>query len=336
MNTKQVNETFSAAKISLAVSFLVLGLKTWAYLQTHSSAVMSDAIESVVNVLAAFIALFIIYYSQQPADEDHPYGHGKLEYFSAAFEGGMIFFAALMIVRESVHALTYGVHIQKISEGIVYSAVATVLNLTTGLYLLKKGKSHNSEALKASGAHLLSDCWTTLGAILALGLVWWTDAKWIDPAVAIVVAVALAYSGVKIFMRSTNLLIDGLDREALENLTLALNTNRLQGIIDIHHVRSIKAGNFHHIDAHLVVPEFWDIKAAHDLSEDFEERVVKQYKYNGEFAFHLDPCKRNYCDVCSLKICHLRQRDFVAEKEFKVESLILGPMPTLSKDQDHV
>lgn len=336
MNTKQVNETFSAAKISLAVSFLVLGLKTWAYLQTHSSAVMSDAIESVVNVLAAFIALFIIYYSQQPADEDHPYGHGKLEYFSAAFEGGMIFFAALMIVRESVHALTYGVHIQKISEGIVYSAVATVLNLTTGLYLLKKGKSHNSEALKASGAHLLSDCWTTFGAILALGLVWWTDAKWIDPAVAIVVAVALAYSGVKIFMRSTNLLIDGLDREALENLTLALNTNRLQGIIDIHHVRSIKAGNFHHIDAHLVVPEFWDIKAAHDLSEDFEERVVKQYKYNGEFAFHLDPCKRNYCDVCSLKVCHLRQRDFVAEKEFKVESLILGPMPTLSKDQDHV
>lgn len=336
MKTKQVNETFSAAKISLAVSFLVLGLKTWAYLQTHSSAVMSDAIESVVNVLAAFIALFIIYYSQQPADEDHPYGHGKLEYFSAAFEGGMIFFAALMIVRESVHALTYGVHIQKISEGIIYSAVATVLNLTTGLYLLKKGKSHNSEALKASGAHLLSDCWTTLGAIFALGLVWWTDAKWIDPAVAIVVAVALAYSGVKIFMRSTNLLIDGLDREALENLTLALNTNRLQGIIDIHHVRSIKAGNFHHIDAHLVVPEFWDIKAAHDLSEDFEERVVKQYKYNGEFAFHLDPCKRNYCDVCSLKICHLRQRDFVAEKEFKVESLILGPMPTLSKDQDHV
>lgn len=329
-------DILSTAKLSLAVSVFVLGLKLWAYFLTHSAVILSDAIESVVNVLSAIVAVFVIYYSQQPADRDHPYGYGKLEYFSSAFEGGMIFFASLMIVYESVRSFTHGVKIEHIGLGLTFSALATFFNFVMGLYLLRKARLNNSEALKASGIHLLGDCWTTLGAALALGIVAYTGMAWLDPAIAVVFALVLAWSGLKIFKKSTNLLIDGFDREGLENLVVALNVNRREGVIDIHHLRSIKSGNFHHIDAHMVVPEFWDVKKVHELSHEFEQNVVAQYKYSGEFAFHLDPCKQSYCNVCSVQTCTIRREDFIQERKFEVDRVIGDPEPTLVKKEVNV
>ena len=159
---------FQAAWISLLVSGLVLFLKTKAYYQTHSVAVLSDALETVVNVVTAVMALYAVKMAAEPADENHPYGHGKMEYFSAAFEGGLIFFAALAILFQAIKSFFVPVDIQNIYEGVKYLAIATALNLAVGLYLLWVGKKEKSEALRASGKHVLADVVTTLGIFFRL------------------------------------------------------------------------------------------------------------------------------------------------------------------------
>lgn len=316
-----------AALVSLVASVIVLAIKTFAFKQTHSSAILSDALETIINVVTAAVALVIIYYANQPADKDHPYGHGKLEYFSAAFEGGMIVFASLMIFRETIDAYLNKHVLLQIEQGILLSLVATLINLIVGLYLLRIGRRENSETLSASGTHLLSDCWTTVGAIAGLVAVQISGLIIFDTLIALALAVYLLYSGIVLVKNSMNALIDGWDMPALENLTTALNKNRLLGIIDIHNVRSIRSGNFHHIDAHMVVPEFWDVKKVHELSHEFENKVVADYKYNGEFAFHVDPCKKSYCSQCEIGFCPIRQKEFVALRTLTLESIVSGPMP---------
>lgn len=318
-----------AAYLSLFASVLVLALKAFAYYQTHSAAILSDALESVVNVAGAMVALWVIHYVSQPADREHPYGHGKMEYFSSAFEGGMVFFASIMILIEVSKYFYQDYQTRELEQGIVIIVLASVVNVCLGLYLRYVGNSENSEALKASSAHVISDCWTTAGVVFGLFLVKWTGIKWLDLAVAIIVALHLGYEGFRIVRRSINALIDGMDTEALQNLSEAINANRLDGVIDIHHVRSIRSGKFHHIDAHVVVPEFWDVKKVHELTHDFEAKVVKAYKYDGEFAFHVDPCGQRFCSSCRVVDCKVRKKEFQFNPHFSVEHLIDGPKYTV-------
>lgn len=315
----------TAAWISLSVSTFVFGLKVTAYYMTNSTAVLSDALESTVNVVAAFVALIVLRVVSQPADEDHPYGHGKLEYFSAAFEGGLIFFAALMIIREAIDSLWKGHAFRQLESGLVVVAVAAVINLVLGLYLKKMGEREKSEALKASGAHVISDVWTTVGVGVGLGLVLLTELPWIDPVVAIIVALNLAYEGYKIVRKSAGGLIDEVDTDVIRQLAQSLENNRLPGIIDVHKTKIIRSGRFHHVDAHLVVPEYWDISRTHAYCEDFEAEVVADYPFDGEIAFHLDPCKRLYCQRCKMVDCPIRQHPFEKESPFTVESLMGDP-----------
>lgn len=314
-----------AAWISLLASVVIFSMKVGAYYLTHSTAVLSDALESTVNVVAAFAALIILRIAAQPADEDHPYGHGKLEYFSAAFEGGLIFFAALMIVREAIDSLFQGKTSFQLESGILVVGVAAIFNLILGLYLKRVGKKENSEALKASGAHVISDVWTTVGVIVGIGLVMLTGLQWIDPVVAIAVALNLAYEGYKIVRKSGGSLIDEMDMGVLTDLAECLQRNRTAGIIDIHHLRMIRSGRFHHVDAHLVIPEYWDISQAHGTCHEFESQVVSEYSFDGEIAFHLDPCKRTYCTSCKMMECPIRVKEFINQKPFTTASLISGP-----------
>ncbi|MFP5519332.1 MAG: cation diffusion facilitator family transporter [Bdellovibrionia bacterium] len=314
-----------AAIISLIVSVIVLSLKFLAYAMTKSLAVFSDATESIVNVLTASIALWIIRFAAAPADKEHPYGHGKAEYFSAVLEGGMITFAGVIIVIDAVKAVFKGVELRALESGFAVVVVAALINLGLGLYLKKIGEKQNSEALRASGTHVLSDVWTTAGVMLALVVVHLTGWTILDPIVAIIIGVALLVSGGKIIRRSISALLDEVDQESLIKITSSFANNRLRGIIDIHHLKAIRSGNFHHIDAHLVVPEYWQISEVHQLSHDFEAAVVKHYGVESEIAFHLDPCKRQYCRYCDVFDCPIRGDEFKELKKFTVESLTSGP-----------
>ena len=317
-----------AAWISAVASILIFLLKVYAYRVTNSAAVLSDALESIVNVIAAAVALYVIRISSEPADENHPYGHGKAESFSSTFEGGLIFFAAVMIIAESLKALLYHEPAQKLELGLIFVGAAAILNLVLGLYLRATGIKHHSEALRASGTHVLSDVVTTVGVMVGLALVLLTGWEWIDPVVAIFVGLQLAYSGYKIVRESLGVLMDEQNEGVLGNLARSLEKNRRPGIIDIHELRTIRSGRFHHVDAHLVVPEYWDVSRVHSLGNAFEADVVRDYEFDGELAFHIDPCKKSFCSVCSVPDCPIRRAPFQRERPFTVKSLTGGPQPT--------
>lgn len=319
------NKKFQAAWVSLIVSIFVLALKTKAYYETYSIAVLSDALETVVNVITAVGALYAVRLAAEPADEGHPYGHGKMESFSASFEGGLIFFAALAILFQSIESFFIPSRVQNFAEGYKYLSIATALNLFVGLYLLWTGQSQRSEALKASGKHVLSDVITTLGIFVGLLLVQWTGLTWIDSVVGLVVGLWLGREAYGVLRANAGALLDESDEGSLEKLAEVIKKHRKPGVIDIHHVRMIRSGNFHHIDAHMVVPEFWDVKQAHTMAHEFEKNVVLDYDHDGEFAFHMDPCQKLYCSICTVENCKIRKTPFLQHREFTKEHLTKGP-----------
>jgi len=324
-SSKPTHQTITSAWISLGVGIIVLGTKFAGYFVTHSQAIFSDALESIVNVVTAIIALLVMKAVAEPADEDHPYGHGKLEYFSAAFEGGLIAFAALAIAYEAILALIKGHEVHEVQSGVIFIGVASLFNFLLAMHLRTVGKKFNSEALLASSSHVLSDVWTTVGVAVGLLLVKLTGWQWLDPVVALVLAGQLAVHGYGIVRQSVGGLIDETDKDSLVKLCESLNRHLKPGLIDVHNLRVIRSGSFHHVDAHLVVPDFWDAHRVHQESHQFESLVVQDYQFDGEFAFHVDPCQKNFCTRCSLENCPIRQREFKGAQALTVESIIKPP-----------
>lgn len=314
-----------SAWVSFVLSLIVFGFKFLAYQMTHSTAIFSDAMESVVNVLASFTALFVMRAVAEPADEEHPYGHGKLEYFSAAFEGGLITFAAIVIAVEAVKALLEQKSLSPSSDGLWVMTGAAVVNLLLGLHLKSVGKKHKSEALLASGAHVMSDVWTTVAVLVGVGVVWATGWQWIDPLFALLVALHLSYSGFQIVRQSIGALIDEVEPSSLKDLADAFQKCKKPWVIDIHQLKTIRSGHFHHIDAHLVVPQFWDVGKTHESMVNFEAEVVSVYPFDGEIAFHVDPCERKYCHFCEVEGCAIRMQPMREPRKFVVEKMIRAP-----------
>ena len=310
-----------SAQAALVFGALIMLLKFYAYNLTGSQGAFSDALESIVHIFTASMALFVIYYSAMPADEDHPYGHGKAEYFSAAFEGGLITLAAFTIFYEAVQAYLSGHELQSIEKGIIWLVAAGVGNFAIGMGLLFYGNKTNSPALKGSGHHILSDVWTSVGVVVGLFLVKWTGYQFIDIAIAVLVGVYLAWVGLKIVKDSIAGLLDQEDPEVLEELARVFSKNAGKGIIQLHHTKTIRSGWFHHIDTHVVVPEFWTVYETHERLKTFEEQVISDYKYKGEMNFHVDPCLKNYCKNCDLKDCSIRQHEFEKPMPVLIEHL---------------
>ena len=320
-----MNKNTRVAALTLVISLVVLFLKTKAYYSTFSVGVLSDALETVANVLTAIVALFAVRLAAQPADHNHPYGHGKFEYFSAAFEGGLIFFAALAIVFQAAKSFFVSNEQLNVFNGNLYIFLATAINLGVGLFLVAYGKNENSEALKASGLHLMSDVITTAGVFAGLVLVKLTGYNWIDSAVGVIVGCYLLYEAFKILKSNTDALVDATDLQSVQLLSEVINTHKNKTIIDVHNLKIIRSGSFHHIDAHVVVPEYLDVATVHELTGQFEQKVVAAYKYEGEIAFHVDPCNKSYCQQCEMTDCQIRLAKFEKTKTYSADDLVKGP-----------
>lgn len=316
-----------AGAASALFSIALLSLKFWAYSLTGSEAVFSDALESVVNVVAAAFALMVICYAARPADDSHPYGHGKAEFFSAGFEGGLVALGGAMIIAKAASAFFVGFELANVSQGLLLVAIAGSLNLALGLSLIKIGRKINSEALIASGHHAASDFWTSAVVVAGLGLVNLTGIKMLDPICALGVGLYLTVTGSKIIRKSLAGLLDETEPLHLEKLVEALEENREAGIIQGHHTRVIRSGPYHHIDMHIVVPEFWNVKYAHDCTEDFEQKVIKQYPHDGEIHFHIDPCRQRYCKSCDIEECPIRLEEFRERRPFSLSDLVSPTEP---------
>lgn len=317
-----------ASYISLVTSLVVLAIKFYAYFQTSSAGILSDAMETIVNVMTAIVAIFVLKYALAPADKEHPYGHGKLEYFSAAFEGGVILFAALAIIYESIMSFIHKEEIKNLEVGLLYIIAGAALNAIVGLYIKKIGQRQNSETLKASGTHLMADVKTTVGIVVGLILYKLTGWAWIDPLLGVLVGVWLIVESAQIIRENIGGLLDSTDLSSIQELSEKIDKHLSPDIIDIHNLRIIRSGSFHHIDAHLVVPQYYEISHVHELLHNFEKQVVLDYKFDGEFAFHTDPCYQKYCGVCRVENCPIRVAPFVARAKMTPEHLVAGPQHT--------
>jgi cation diffusion facilitator family transporter len=316
-----------AVAISLAVSVVLLAAKYEAYLLTGSTAILSDALESIVNVVAAVFGLGGLVFAGRPADRNHPYGHGKIEFFSAAFEGGLIAFAAVLIVYEVVLSLVRGPEIRAIDVGVAIVLGAGVVNLLLGYYLVRAGRRHDSLTLVADGRHVLADFYTSAGIVVGLLLVRFTGIVWLDPVVAAVVALNLLWTGFRLVRHAAGGLLDEEDPTLLKRLLGVLQHHLGQGVIRIHHLRAIRSGRFHHVDAHLVVPEFWSVERSHELAEELAARVIKEMGVEGEMTLHTDPCHRVYCAMCDLEACPIRRASFAGRPALTLEEAVQPDMP---------
>src|SRR5262245_24918704 len=312
--------------ISLVVSVALLAAKYAAYRLTGSTAILSDALESIVNVVAAVFALGGLVFAGRPADRNHPYGHGKIEFFSAAFEGGLIAFAAVLIIYEVAQSLIRGVEVRQLETGLGIVLAAGIVNLLLGTFLVRTGRRHRSLTLVADGQHVLSDFWTSIGIVGGLIVVRMTGLAWLDPVIAALVALNLMRTGVRLVRLAAGGLLDEEDTALLGRLLQVLQPHVGQGVIRIHHLRAIRAGRFHHVDAHLVVPEFWSVDRAHELAEALAGRVIDELGVEGELVFHTDPCHRAYCAMCDLDDCPVRREAFQGRPGLTLEEAVQPDM----------
>lgn len=307
---------------------MLLAAKFAGYSITGSSAILSDALESIVNVVAALFAVGSILFAGRPADRSHPYGHGKIEYFSSAFEGGLIAFAAVGIGFSAIKALVSPHPLRSLDLGLGIVAAAGIGNAILGLFLVRMGRRTNSMILVADGQHVLADFWTSVGVVAGLVLVRLTGLAWIDPIVALLVAAHLARTGFRLVRQSARALLDEEDSDLLQRILTAGETVRRPGIIRLHHLRAIRVGRFVHVDAHLVVPEFWTVQEAHDAADDFEARLIETCAIEGEIAFHTDPCRRLFCEACDLPDCPIRDEPFVRRPALTLEEATQPDLPS--------
>src|SRR5215471_2981452 len=219
--------------MSLIVASVLLAAKYQAYRMTGSAAVLSDALESIVNVVAAVFALGGLVFAGRPADRNHPYGHGKIEFFSAAFEGGLIAFASVLVVYGALRSLIRGPEVRQIGVGILIVLASALVNLVLGVYLLRTGRRHRSLTLAADGQHVLADVWTSGGIVLGLGLVNLTGWAWLDPVVALLVALWLMWTGFGLVRHAAGGLLDEEDPALLRRVLAALQRYLGNGIIRV-------------------------------------------------------------------------------------------------------
>ncbi|MFN5475888.1 MAG: cation diffusion facilitator family transporter [Sphingobacteriales bacterium] len=320
MSTAQTN--LRVQKIVTVVAVLLFAIKITAWWLTSSVSILTDALESTVNVVAGFISLYSLYVSAKPRDLDHPYGHGKAEFLSAAFEGSMITIAGAIIIYESIKSLRDPKTLKGLDMGILLVAITAVINYVTGWYCVKTGKKNNSLALVASGKHLQTDTFSTIGIIIGLILIYITGWKKLDGIVAIGFALFIMYTGYTIIRQSVEGIMDKADTELLSKLVDFLNRNRNTNWIDVHNVRIIKYGSVLHLDAHLTVPWYLNVHQAHAEIDQLSALIKKEFGEAVELFVHTDGCLDFSCYICSVKDCHVRKHAQKERVEWTVENLI--------------
>ncbi len=260
--------------LSLGASVVILGLKLGAAALTGSIGMWSDALESTVNVAAATVALWALRLSSKPADHNHDFGHGKAEYFSAAVEGSMILVAAAVIIIGAVMRLISPQPLDHLGIGLALLAVATAANLAIGLLLLRVGRKYRSITLEADGQHLLADVWTSVGVLVAIGLVALTDLYWLDPVIALVVGANILFTGYKLVRRSVVGLLDGtLPPDEVEKVSSVLEDLAHDPRVHIAQIRTRESGRQRFVYATVTVPGEWTVNRSHDLADAVEAAV---------------------------------------------------------------
>lgn len=305
------------------VSFVILIAKFIAYYVTHSVGVLTDALESIVNVVAGAVSLYSLHLAMQPQDRNHPFGHGKIELISASSEGILIIIAGIMIIYEAVKRLLFPVEIQKLDIGIYIIAFSGIINYLLGTYSIRTGKKHNSVALVAGGKHLHSDTYSTIGLVIGLLALFFTKISWIDSALALLFGGIIIFTGISILRQTITGLVDHADEQLLGEMVTVLNENRQSEWIDIHNTKIIKSGNYLYIDCDLTVPWYYTVEAGHNLGSQLKDVLNQKYGNRIQLTIHIDPCNITQtckCEKCMLVKCPHRQKPFTQQQNMDILS----------------
>jgi cation diffusion facilitator family transporter len=312
-------------RVQLWISILSVVLfltKIVAYQFTHSLAILTDALESIVNVIAGFIGLFSLYVVAKPRDLDHPYGHGKAEFVSAAIEGGLIIAAGIMIIYETVLNFLQHSDIQQLDTGLLLVAITAAINFIAGTICIRIGKKNTSVALQASGKHLQVDTYTTLGIIVGLAIMLITKLYWLDKVIALGMSIVVIYNGYKIIRTSLAGIMDEADIELLKDFIKILNEKRRENWIDLHNLRVIKYGSLLHVDCHFTVPWYLNVHEAHTEIDALAALIKNRFGDALELFVHTDGCMPFSCAICTKTDCHVRQQPFKKRLEWTLENII--------------
>ena len=295
--------------IAIASSLLLIA-KFFAYYLTGSVAVLTDALESIVNVVAGFIGLYSLYVAAKPRDIDHPYGHGKAEFLSAAVEGTLVLSAGLLVIYTAVRNLLLPQPIHKLDVGIYLVAGSGLVNWVLGSFAINRGKKAGSLALVASGKHLHTDTYSTLAIVVALVLINFTHLLWLDGAIAVVLGLFIVYTGYKILRESLAGIMDEADMVLLQKMIAVLEGSRREAWVDLHNLRVIKYGNVLHLDCHLTVPWYFNVHQAHAEIDALAGLIRKDFGQSLELFVHSDGCLYFQCHICQKQDCPVRQHAF--------------------------
>jgi cation diffusion facilitator family transporter len=307
--------------IALITGIVLMLAKFGAYFITASNFVLTDAAESIVNVLASSFAFFSIYLAAQPRDENHPYGHGKVEYFSVFIEGSLIAIAAIIIIVKSVYGIFYPNAIHDLLTGAAIIGVTGIINGGLGFYMIKKGKSLPSITIEADGRHLLTDMVTSIGLVVGLLLIDFTKILWLDSALSVLVGLYILFTGYKLVRRSVSSLMDEADFGVVTEIVEVLNEKRKVEWIDIHNFRAQKYGNELHIDCHMTLPNYFDLNRVHEEVKLVDMLINKEVTRT-ELFIHTDPCLPECCHYCSMPNCPIRSEAKTEDITWTLDKLI--------------
>ncbi len=310
--------------VSLGLSIVLLVIKFTAYFLTDSAAILTDAVESIVNVLASGFAFYSIYLAALPADQNHPYGHGKIEFLSSGFEGAMILSAGLVVIWQAILSFFEPRVLTNLNTGLILIGITAVANGVVGYGLIRTGRQTDSLALTADGQHLLTDVVSSIIVMVGVGLVALTGYGWIDSVLSLGLSVVIIYNGLQITRQSVARLMDETDIPTLHRVVTLLNRDRDRNWIDVHNLRVQKYGADLHVDCHLTLPYYWPLDQVHDEVHKFEDTLKDGFANEVEIFVHTDPCIKECCAYCRVADCPVRAFAFVRDVDWTAENLPLN------------
>ena len=313
-----------------ALSIVVFLLKVVTYALTHSLSVLSDTLESVVNIVATLVGSYSLLVASKPKDKDHPYGHGKAEFVSAAFQGSLIIGIGCLIIYKAIDSFIHPVTLHNLNNGIGLLILIAVINLVTALVLNRIGKKNKSLAILSSGKLFQIDFFTTASVAIGIILLIITGYEKIDAIIALLLGIYVIYDGYKIVRQSLAGIMDEADMELLEEVIAEINLSRNAKWIDLHNLRVIKYGALLHIDCHLTVPWYYNVNQAHEAVDDFTRLIKNKFGDSVEFYIHTDGCMPFSCPICTIETCEKRKAPFEKKLNWNLENVLLDSKHQLS------
>lgn len=314
-------ENYNFQKIIVSVGVSLFFIKVFAWYMTHSVSILTDAMESIVNVVGGFVGLFSLYISTIPPDKSHPYGHGKIEFLSAGIEGTMVAFAGLFVIYKAIDDFIHPKQIGQLDYGILLIAATALVNYSVGSLAVRKGRKNNSMALIASGKHLKTDTYSTLGIIIGLILILVTGYERLDNIVAFVFGMIIIFTGVHIIRKATAGIMDESDEELLNQVVGILEASRKDNWVDLHNLRLVKYGNKYHIDCTLTIPAYmvaWDAQS--EISA-VKKIIRTKFYQNVDINVQTNICIPSLCSLCRVQDCWMRKYAHVEDVVWTVDNV---------------